>query len=78
MSAGSGVWIEFAARGAHEASVLRHVRRFHLRFVLPGLVLIPMTGVATAWTGGLPLTLGWIVVAAGLWAAVFVAMLVYA
>jgi uncharacterized membrane protein len=78
MSAGSGVWIEFAARGEQEAFVLRHVRRFHLRFVLPGLVLIPVTGVATAWVGSLPLTLGWILVAAVLWAVVFVAMLVYA
>ena len=49
VSAGSGFWIEFAAEGEQEAFVLRHVRRFHLRFVLPGLVLIPVTGVATAW-----------------------------
>lgn len=78
MSAGSGFWIEFTARGEYEAFVLRQVRRFHLRFVLPGLVLIPVTGVATAWVGGLPLTLGWIVVAVVLWAVVFVAMLAYA
>lgn len=77
-SAGSGFWIEFAARDAHEAFVLRQVRRFHLRFVLPGLVLIPVTGVATARVGGLPLTLGWIVAAAVLWTVVFVAMVVYA
>ncbi|WP_227356835.1 DUF2269 family protein [Haladaptatus salinisoli] len=78
MSAGSGFWVEFAARGEYEYFVLRQVRRFHLRFVLPGLVLIPATGVATAWVGGLPLTLGWIVVATVLWAVVFVAMLAYA
>lgn len=78
MSAGSGVWIEFAAQGAHEAFVLRNVRRFHLRFILPGLLLIPVSGVVTAQIGGLPLTLGWVVVAAGLWFLVFVAMLMYA
>lgn len=78
MSAGSGVWIEFATRDGYEIFVLRQVRRFHLRFVLPGLVLIPVTGVATAQVGNLPLTLGWIVGAAALWMVVFVAMLVYA
>lgn len=76
MSAGCGVWIEIAARGVHEAFVLQHVRKLHRRFVLPGPVLLPVSGVITAWVGDLPLTLGG-VVAAAIWALVLAAMLVY-
>jgi uncharacterized membrane protein len=76
-SAGLGIVLEFyGSHPTHGAFVLRAIRRLVALFVLPGYVLMLVTGlwmVNLAW----PLTTKWIQEAMALWAAGIAILLVF-